>query len=179
MAARLVAYIVASIVAVTFIAGLLVGAQRDTDGPVDLVIVNGRVFTGVPADDPAEAVAVQGNKILRVGTNREVQRLARAQTIVVDARGGSVLPGFNDAHVHALSGGLELGEVNLVGAHTLEAIGSTVRQWAASHADQPWITGRGWSSDAFPGGQPTRQQLDQWVPDRPAVLRAEDGRAAW
>ena len=55
--------------------------------------------------DAAEALAVQGNKVLRVGSNREIQRLARAQTTVIDAKGGSVLPGFNDAHVHLIGGG--------------------------------------------------------------------------
>ena len=111
MAARLTAYIVAFIVGLTFIAGLIVGAQRADDGPVDLIIVNGKVFTG--DESLAEAVAVQGNKVLRVGTNREIQRLARAQTTVIDAKGGSVLPGFNDAHLHLLSGGLALDQVSL------------------------------------------------------------------
>lgn len=179
MAARLTAYIVASIVGVTFIAGLLVGAQRDTDGPIDLVIVNGRVFTGSPGDERAEAVAVQGNKILRVGSNREVQRLARAQTLVIDARGGSVLPGFNDAHAHALAGGLGLGGLDLVGAGSVEQIGRLIRSWAERHADRPWITGVGWYRDPFAGGLPTRQLLDQLVPDRPAVLTSHDGRAVW
>lgn len=178
MAARLTAYIVASIVGVTFIAGLIVGAQRDPDGPVDLIIVNGRVFTA--ADEArAEAVAVQGNKILRVGSNREIQRLARAQTVVIDARGGSVLPGFNDAHVHALNGGLGLSQVDLLGAKTIEEIGALVRSWAHAHVDTPWVTGRGWYYEPFTGGLPTRQLLDQMVPDRPAMLTSYDGHTAW
>lgn len=178
MAARLTAYIVASIVSVTFIAGLIVGAQRDTNGPVDLIIVNGRVFTG-SEDKLAEAVAIQGNKILRVGTNREIQRMARAQTVVVDARGGSVLPGFNDAHVHRLARSPRVAEVDLLGAGSVEEIASVVRAFARAHPDEPWITGRGWTYEAFPGGLPTRQQLDQMVPDRPAVLFSADGRTAW
>ena len=168
MAARLTAYIVAFIVAVTFIAGLIVGAQRDDDGPVDLIIVNGRVFTG--EDEAAEAVAVQGNKVLRVGSNREIQRLARAQTTVIDAKGGSVLPGFNDAHLHLLSGGLALDQVSLLEAATLEEVKETLKAWAIANPSHAWIRGRGWLYAPFASGLPTRQLLDQLVPDRPAYL---------
>src|SRR5262245_16706483 len=97
MAARITAYLVALIVGTTFIAGLIVRAQRDDDGPVDLIVVNGKVYSADGSADLAEAVAVTGNKVVRVGTNREIQRLRRAQTTVIDAKGGAVLPGFNDA----------------------------------------------------------------------------------
>ena len=177
MAARLTAYVVAFIVAVTFIAGLIVGAQRDDNGPVDLIIVNGKVFTG--EDDRAEAVAVQGNKVLRVGSNREIQRLARAQTTVIDARGGSVLPGFNDAHLHLLDGGLALDQVSLSEASTLESVRQTLKAWAESNPGHEWIQGRGWLYTPFPNGLPTRQLLDQIVPDRPAYLVSYDGHTGW
>src|SRR6185503_18956913 len=100
MAARLVAYIVAFIVGVTLIAGLIVGAQREDDGAVDLIVVNAKVYAGAGAAELAEAVAVRGNKVIRVGTNGEIRRLRRAQTTVIDAKGGAVMPGFNDAHAH-------------------------------------------------------------------------------
>lgn len=179
MAARLTAYLVAFIVGVTFIAGLIVGAQRAEDGPVDLIIVNGKVFTGEGDDASAEAVAVQGNKVLRVGSNREIQRLARAQTTVIDARGGSVLPGFNDAHLHLLGGGLALDQVNLDGATTIEAVEETIRAWAEANPADGWIRGRGWLYAPFDNGLPTRQLLDRLVPDRPAYLVSYDGHTGW
>jgi predicted amidohydrolase YtcJ len=177
MAARLTAYVVAFIVAVTFIAGLIVGAQRDDNGPVDLIIVNGKVFTG--EDEGAEAVAVQGNKVLRVGSNREIQRLARAQTTVIDAKGGSVLPGFNDAHLHLLDGGLALDQVSLSGASTLDSVRETLKAWSEANPHHEWIRGRGWLYAPFPNGLPTRQLLDQIVPDRPAYLVSYDGHTGW
>lgn len=177
MAARLTAYVVAFIVGVTFIAGLIVGAQRSGDGPVDLIIVNGKVFTG--NQDAAEAVAVQGNKVLRVGSNREIQRLARAQTTVIDAKGGSVLPGFNDAHMHLIGGGLSLDQVSLAEADTLDAVRETVKAWADANPAREWIRGRGWLYAPFPGGLPTRHLLDQLVPDRPAYLVSYDGHTGW
>jgi predicted amidohydrolase YtcJ len=139
MASRLTTFIVVMIVAGTLIAGFIVGAQRDDEsGPVDLIVTNGRVYVG-SASRFAEALAIRGNKILRVGTNREIKRLRRAQTTVVDAHGGSVLPGFNDAHVHMMSGGLSLSQANLNEAATLEAIQSAVKTFADSHPERPWV----------------------------------------
>ena len=102
MAARLTTYIVALIVATTFIAGLIVGAQRE-DGPVDVMVVNGHVYTADGKQTTAEAVAIQGNKILQVGTTREIQRLRRPQTVVIDAKGGAVIPGRTERNVDFLN----------------------------------------------------------------------------
>jgi predicted amidohydrolase YtcJ len=178
MAARLTAYLVAFIVGTTVIAGLIVGAQRE-DGPVDLIVLNGRVYTADGKGTMAEAVAVQGNKILHVGTSREVQRLRRPQTIVVDAQGGAVIPGFVDAHAHLLSGGLSLGQINLSDAKTPLDIEETIRRWAAANPERAWITGRGWYYAPFPGGLPSRQMLDRVVSDRPAFLTSYDGHTGW
>jgi predicted amidohydrolase YtcJ len=109
MAARLTAYLVVGIVAATFIAGLIVGAQRDDyEGPVDLIVHNAQVYTANAADRTAEAVAIRGNQILRVGSNREINRLRRPQTTMIDAGGGTVLPGFNDTNVRLVEGGRAL-----------------------------------------------------------------------
>ena len=143
MAARLTAYAVAYIVGVTLIAGLIVGAQREDDGAVDLIIINGKVYASDGSADLAEAVAVRGNKVIRVGSNREIQRLKRAQTIVIDAKGGAVMPGFNDAHAHLINGGLSLDQINLSDATTIDAIKDTVRVWSEAHPEREWITGRG------------------------------------
>jgi predicted amidohydrolase YtcJ len=109
MAARLTAYLVVGIVAATFIAGLIVGAQRDDyEGPVDLIVHNAQVYTANAADPTAEAVAIRGNQILRVGSNREINRLRRPQTTMIDAAGATVLPGFNDTNVRLVEGGRAL-----------------------------------------------------------------------
>src|SRR5688500_18983028 len=131
MAARLTAYLVVVIVGLTFIAGLIVGAQRDdSDGPVDLIVHNAVVFTSESNGKTAEAVAVRANQVLKVGSNREIPRLQRPQTIMVDAKGGTVLPGFNDAHLHLIEGGLQLLGVDLSGTATIEEAIARVRAWA-------------------------------------------------
>ena len=93
MATRLTTYLVVGIVGVTLIAGLIVRAQRDDiDGPVDLIVHNAVVFTGEASHKTAEAVAVRANQILKVGSNREIIRLQRPQTVMIDAKGAAVLP---------------------------------------------------------------------------------------
>jgi predicted amidohydrolase YtcJ len=175
MAARLTAYLVVAIVAATLIAGLIVGAQRDdSDGPVDLIVRNGTIYTADRRGTMAEAVAIRGNQILRVGSNREIARLQRPQTVVIDARGGAVLPGFNDSHVDLIAGGLRMAMADLTGAassdETLERIGA----WAALNPTAHWVVGAGWSAELFKNGQPTRQLLDAVVADRPALMYGGD-----
>ena len=100
----------------TLVALMAMGsAQSD---PVTLVIVNGHVYTADGQGTVAEAVAVRGNRIAAVGTTADISELAGEKTTVVDARGGSVLPGFQDSHIHFLSGGLSLDEANLLDAST-------------------------------------------------------------
>src|SRR5918992_6225163 len=130
MATRLTTVLVAVIVGATFIAGLIVGAQRDdASGPVDLIIVNGKVYPG-GGGDLQEAVAVRGNQILRVGSNREVKRLRRAQTVVLDAYGATVMPGLNDSHVELLTGALALDHLDLAGGETIDEIETDLRHYA-------------------------------------------------
>lgn len=149
------------------------------DSPVDLVIVNGHVFTADEAGTTAEAVAVRGHAIVRVGTNAEVSALRGAATRVVDARGGSVVPGFNDSHVHFISGGFSLDHVDLAGLDTLGDVQAAVSRFAALHPGSGWLQGRGWLYTPFPGGSPTRAQLDAVVADRPAVMRCYDFHSVW
>jgi predicted amidohydrolase YtcJ len=180
MAARLTAYVVVGIVAATLIAGLIVGAQRnDSDGPVDLIVQNAKVYTAGSSGTMAEAVAIRGNQILRVGSDREIARLRKPQTTVIDAKGGAVVPGFSDAHAHLIEGGMNLERVDLTDASTLDEIEARVRTWVEAHPDATWVTGRGWTPAAFDGATPTRQQLDAIVPDKPVQLVSADGSASW
>jgi predicted amidohydrolase YtcJ len=179
MPSRLATLIVVAVVAVTALVGFIVGAQRDDlSGPVDLLVVNGRVYLPGGAS-PAEAVAIRGNKILRVGTTQALERLASRATRKIDARGGAVLPGFDDSHLHLISGGLNLRKADLTRAATIEELQAAVRAFAQANAGAAWVTGRGWTYTTFPGGLPTRQQLDAAVPDRPAYMTAYDGHTAW
>jgi predicted amidohydrolase YtcJ len=180
MAARLTAFVVVGIVGITLIAGLIVGAQRDDDnGPVDLIVHNGVVFTGDTGDRP-EAVAVRANQVLKVGSDREILRLQTPQTVVVDADGAAVVPGFNDAHLHLVRGGLTLQGVDLKGATTVQEAVERVRIWASENPGEPWVIGHGWSEALLEAiDRPSRQSLDAVVADRPVHLRSADGDYSW
>jgi hypothetical protein len=176
MAARLTTYVVVAIVAATLIAGLIVGAQRDDNsGPVDLIVHNAKLYTADGLGTMAEAVAVRGNKILHVGTNREILRYRRPQTTLIDAKGSAVIPGFNDAHVAFLAGGLARDAIDLSGLETLDAMQERI---ADADPFSPWVVGRGWTYERF-ADLPTRAQLDAAVSDRPAMFVSQDGHSAW
>jgi len=180
MATRLATYVVVGIVAVTLIAGLMVGAQRDdVDGPVDLIVFNATVYTADASGSVEEAVAIRGNQLLRVGSNRDINRLRRPQTEVIDARGAAILPGFNDAYVQFLRGGVGLDQIDLLDAASLDEVSMRIRTWAGANPDRPWVLGRGWTNGAFAGSGPTRQMLDAIVPDRPVQIVSADGRSSW
>lgn len=180
MATRLTTILVAVIVGATFVAGLIVGAQRDdASGPVDLIIVNGKVYPGGGAD-LQEAVAVRGNQILRVGSNRDVKRLRRAQTLVLDAHGATVLPGLNDTRVQLMSGALTLEHLNLSPARTVDDIETELRHYAEDKPAAPWLVGRN-GDDALlaAANVPARKILDEAVQSRPVLVTSEDGNVAW
>ena len=179
MAARLTTYVVVCIVAATLIAGFIVGAQRDdSDGPVDLVVQNARIYTADSDRSMAEAVAIRGNQILRVGSNREINRLRRPQTTVIDAKGAAVVPGFNDAHLHLIEGGLTLDMLDLHDADSAEAVAAQVAAWAESRPDDAWVRARRWDASAV-GDAHARRVLDAAVADRPVQIASEDGRTWW
>jgi predicted amidohydrolase YtcJ len=67
----------------------------------------------------------------------------------------------------------------LIEDQTLEAVQSRIRSFAAAHPERPWVLGRGWLYGSFPGGLPSREQLDAAVPDRPAYMECYDGHSGW
>ena len=180
MATRLTTILVIVIVGATLIAGLIVGAQRDdASGPVDLIIVNGKVYPGGGAA-LQEAVAVRGNQILRVGSNREVKRLRRPQTVVLDAHGAAVLPGLNDSYVQLMVGALALGQLNLSPDTTIDGLATELRHYAEANPASPWLLGRHGSADLLGSAHvPARKILDNAVSDRPVLILSEGGHVAW
>ena len=146
----------------------------------DLVLTNGRVWTGVERARIEQAVAMKDGKIVAVGSSASVKRLVGAGTRVIDLRGRFAMPGFNDAHVHFSGGAERMAEVDLTGICTLPAIQKRILEWAAAHPDAPWIRGGGWEYMCFPDNRlPTREDLDAAVSDRPAFLSAYDGHTGW
>ena len=137
------------------------------------LFTNGAVFDGRRYVGAAE-VAVEDGRISQVGRD-----LHRRGADVVDLAGGLLAPGFVDAHVHAVQGGLERIRCDLSELGSREAYLEAIAAYAADHPDRPWILGGGWAMAAFPGGTPTAADLDRIVPDRPVFLPNRDHHGAW
>ncbi|MFJ2781032.1 MULTISPECIES: amidohydrolase [unclassified Kitasatospora] len=144
----------------------------------DLVFTHGPVHTGDSARTRASSLAVTGERITAVGHD-EVRELIGPKTEVIDLRGKLLLPGFQDSHIHAVYGGVELAQCDLTGTTGVDEYLRRVREFADTHPERAWITGGGWSMESFDGGLPTRQLLDSVVPDRPVYLLNRDHHGAW
>jgi len=157
-----------------------VSDPSDSGGPTgaaDLVFAGGPVF-GVSRDhvEPS-AVAVRGGRIVAVG---EAALDARGPaTTTVDLDGGLLVPGFTDAHIHAVQGGLERLRCDLSPARDRDDCLRIVREYAQRHPDAAWVTGGGWDQTYFPGGVPSARDLDDAVGDRPVFLPSASHHDAW
>lgn len=146
---------------------------------VELALLGGSVYTVDPARPRAEAVAVAGGRIVAVGSDREIQELIGAGTEVLDLEGRTVLPGFQDAHVHFAHGGMAARKCDLFETTTPAGHADVIVEYATRNPTEPWIVGGGWSMDDFGGTMPTVAFLDALVPDRPAVLYTRDAHTSW
>jgi len=135
------------------------------------------VFLADAARSTAHAVAVTDGRISAVG--HDVSALIGPDTEVVDLAGGLLVPGFQDAHVHPVWGGLDMLRCDLSGLATRDEYLTRIAEYAAEHPDDEWVLGGGWQMSAFPGGTPTAADLDAVLPDRPAFLPNRDGHGAW
>ncbi len=154
------------------------GAQAP--GTATLILVGGEVRTLDPERPAATAIAIAGDRIVAVGADAEIRRLARPGARVIELAGKAVVPGLVDAHCHLYGLGADLETVSVRG---LGSEAETVQAIAAAAAARPpgeWLLGRGWDQNRWPGQQfPTRAALDAAVGDRPVLLRRVDGHAAW
>jgi len=141
----------------------------------DLAVVNARVWTGDRRRPWADALATAGERIVVVGSSAEVRKLATPETRIVDAAGMMVTPGFIDAHVHFVVGGLGLASVQLRGAATRDEFVRRIGDHAAALPAGAWITRGDWDHQAWGGDLPRREWLDGVTPDNPVWINRHDG----
>jgi predicted amidohydrolase YtcJ len=139
-----------------------------------LLFCNGAVFDGHRFLPAGTSVRVRAGRITDVGSG-----LLAGRADVVDLAGGTLLPGFIDAHVHPVFAGDQLRRCDLTGAATPFGYRDLIAAYVRAHPGDGWVAGGGWSIDAFPGGLPTAAELDEVVPDRPVYLTNRDGHGAW
>ncbi len=157
---------------------LPLAASVQTKQNISLLLYNGKVFSADEKGTMYEAVAVDGEKIVAVGTSKDLQSKYKAAK-EIDLGGKLVTPGFNDAHIHFVGVGMALLQVDLNGSQTLA---EARRRIAAKVKETPkgeWIVGRGWDHTLWGNRLPTRQDLDDIAPDNPVFLQRVDGHIAW
>lgn len=164
---------------ISFLICLFVGPTPLQARPADLVFRNGSVYTVDARHPRAEALAVKGGRIVFVGRAADLAPHIGPRTRIVDLRGGMLLPGFQDTHVHLLDGGVDLGRCDLYACESIAEVSATIRAYARAHPRLPCVVGAGWGISLFPGCNPSRELLDRLVPDRPAFFWASDGHNGW
>lgn len=141
-------------------------------------ITNGHLYLGRGRWEHG-GVLVRDGVIVATGRDAALAPLRDADTESIDAAGASVLPGFHDTHVHPSLAGIALLGIDLSPVHDAAEYRRIIAEHCAAQPDLPVIEGSGWYGDLYPGGFPTRETLDEIVPDRPAILASHDGHGVW
>jgi hypothetical protein len=163
-----------------------VSAQTAQKPKADLIFTHGNIYTGVVdapsslgAGQRSEALAILGDRIIAVGKRDEIMKLKGPETKIVDLEGHFVMPGFNDAHMHLASAGLEKMNVNLTGVKTLDEFRDRILARVEKAAPGDWIVGGGWDETLWPvKALPTRWDVDEVSSSHPVFLTRVDGHIA-
>lgn len=157
-------------------------ADEKTLSPT-LIVVNAKVHTMDTSSPIAQAIAVYGNRIIALGSSQEIKKIAGLKTRVIDAHEQVVLPGFNDSHVHFLSGGFQLSSVDLRDADTPEEFAERIKRFTAKLTAGRWITGGDWDHERWADIKgsaplPTKALIDRFTLNTPVFVSRLDGHMA-
>lgn len=144
----------------------------------DLILRSGEIHTMDPRGGVAEALAAVRGRIISVGSDREVLRLRRARTRVVDLDGRFALPGFIDCHTHFTKRALGITRVDLHGSRSREEVVRRLARRAARTPHGQWVLGRGWDDSLWADRAfPSRQDLDRATARHPVKASRIDGHS--
>ena len=159
-----------AVVATLLAATLATAPARAADVP-DHIYYGAKVWTGDPSVPAAAAFAVKGDRIVAVGSDKEVRALAGPATVSTDLGGRRVVAGFNDAHWHLPA----RRTARLDDAGSVAVIQQRLVEYAKRFPPGSWVMGRGWTPGDFPGNTADKRYLDEIFPDRPVLIRDRDG----
>ncbi|MDX8511957.1 amidohydrolase [Mesorhizobium captivum] len=144
----------------------------------DLIVENASILTMDPDTPTAQAIAIKGDQIIAIADRDSVRDYKGPATRVIDAQGGSVLPGFIEAHMHLFGGAAELDNLHLAGVHGFDALRDAIQGFAAKRPNARLLIGAGVDYAILP--EPvTRHHLDRIIPDRPFAMSASDHHTMW
>jgi len=159
-----------------FILPLSHSAHAQSKPATDLIITNAKVWTVDTSQPIAQAVAVLGDRIVAVGSNAEVDAWRGPKTKVIDAAGKLLLPGFNDAHVHFVSGGEQLDNVQLKDVTNPQEFSRRIGERAKITPKGEWVLGGNWDETKWnPPDMPTKEMIDALTPNTPVFVSRYDG----
>ncbi len=145
---------------------------------VDLIVHHAVIYSVDSNFSVSEAMAIKDGKVLELGTNESLLKKYKTKE-QFDAQGQAIYPGFIDAHAHFVGYGRGLFQADLFGTQTWDETVARVKAFADEHPDLPWIIGRGWDQNRWPGkSYPTNDALNKLFPDKPVVLTRVDGHAS-
>jgi len=158
---------------------LAMTASAQSRPAADLIIIKAKVWTVDKNRPTAQAVAVLGDRIVAVGSNADVEAWRGPATKVIDAGGKLLLPGFNDSHVHFVSGGLQLEQVQLNDTTSKEEFVRRIGERAKQTPKGEWMLGGDWDETKWtPPQLPTKELIDPVTGDTPVFLSRYDGHMA-
>ncbi len=145
----------------------------------ELIVVNGRLKTVDAARPTAEALAVADGQIVAIGERSAIEDLRGPATRVIDAEGGSVVPGFIEGHMHLFSGAAELAHLQLAGVRGSVALEAAIRDYANARPEAPMLLAQGVDYTILGNRPVTRHDLDRALRDRPFAMAAPDHHTVW
>lgn len=158
---------------------LQAGCGTESEPGVDAVFYNANAYTLVDAQPWAEALAVEGGRIVYVGDSESALAMAGSDTRRYDLGGRMLLPGFIDTHMHPVTGGAYALALSLDTFGTVEEWVRAIGAHASANPDAPVVFGYGFLASTFGPAGPTRQLIDAVVPDRPVLIMDEGFHGAW
>ena len=162
---------------VVFLAFVSACGSESKGEPAGLALLNATIWTGDPDNPTAEAVLIEGDRIVAIGSSISI-RPQIGQARVIDATGRFVVPGFIDTHVHFLDGGFKLASVQLRDADTPEEFARRIGEFAKTVPPRAWITGGDWDHQLWGGELPHRAMVDELTPEHPVWVNRLDGHMA-
>lgn len=163
---------------------LLAGCRPAPQEFADLILINGNIYTADAEGSRVEAVAVKGDRILKTGTNEEIEQLKDDSTQVIDLEGRFAMPGFIEGHGHYAGLGNSLMNLNFLKSKSWDEIVSMVEDRAKTSRRNDWITGRGWHQEKWTKpiekavlGYPYHDALSAVSPDNPVILHHASGHS--
>ena len=145
----------------------------------DLIVVNADIRTSDPAVKNANAIAIENGKFIAIGGNDEISQLSDSNTVVINAEGKTILPGFIDSHTHLSSGSKIVTGINLTGIRKKSVWLDMIAQRVKTMEPGEWLLGGRWDYTFENKGLPSRWELDSVSPNNPVALSDIDGHSMW